>query len=278
MALEGIFTFRGQEQGETLTVMAGVHGDEICGVRALDCIIPEFQSGVRKIDRGTVNFIYGNPRAIERGAQFTEMNLNRAFRPKDAISEQERNTYERRRALELMTFLRESSALVDVHSSSTRKSVPFIICEPHSFPIARRFPFPIRSSGWDAIEPGGTDYFVNQCGGCGICAECGYHLDGAAVSRAKDAIRIFLVTMGAISGDLPLENGQQREVRVFHAPIVKVGYVPAREFADFERLKEGELIGKDGDEEFFAPPQSVIIFGNIPRKRGDEAFIIGREA
>lgn len=64
---------------------------------------------------------------------------------------------------------------------------------------------------------------------------------------------------------------------MFHAPIVKVGYVPAREFADFERLKEGEPIGKDGDEEFFAPAQSVIIFGNITRKRGEEAFILGRE-
>lgn len=269
---KNVYTFIGKEPGKTLTIMAGVHGDEICGVRLFEKILSKFE-----IRRGTTNLIYGNPRAIEKNVRFTEMNLNRAFRVHPQFSEQAKKTYEYGRAEELKPILQTSDALLDIHSSNSENSTPFIICEPPSYPIVSYFPFPIRSSGWDAIEPGGTDYFVNLHKGYGICIECGYHLDPQAVLRAGATLQIFLTLMGAIDGETPKKNFNQREINVFSAPIVKEEYKPIRNFADFEKLQTGELIGYDGETSFFAPPKSVIIFGGKPRKRGEEAFILGKE-
>lgn len=268
--IEGLTTVRGEKAGRTLTVMAGVHGNEVCGVKAFQAMLPKME-----IERGTVHFILGNLQAISNGKRQVDMNMNRAFRPDDLLTEDERQSYERCRALEIMPYLQESDALLDVHSSMTPESTPFIICEPKSFDIARFLPFPIRSHGWDRIEPGGTDYYMNLSGGYGLCVECGYHLDPLASGRAVESIRTFLVLMGVIEGSPPKENFDQRVVHAHDIYFTKVNFQPTREFADFELLEDGELVGTDGEEKVVAPPGSVIIFCQKRDAPGKEAFVLG---
>jgi hypothetical protein len=46
-----------------------------------------------------------------------------------------------------MEILDKCDALLDIHASFTKDSVPFVICEKQSFDIARILPnFPIRSN------------------------------------------------------------------------------------------------------------------------------------
>ncbi len=273
MNIEGVSGFRGKLPGKTITVMAGVHGNEICGPRAFEILLPKL-----KIDRGVVNFVIGNPRAVEKNVRFTEMNLNRAFRPDELLTDAEKNSYERSRAVELMPILEASGAFLDIHSSSSGQSIPFAICEAQSFSVVRRLPISIRSSGWGIIEPGATDEFVNSRGGLGICVECGHHLDQSSVKKAIDVIRSFLIVTGAISGEIPPENPNQREVHAHTIYLAKISYKPVRIFADFEPIEKGELIGYDGDEEVFAQEDGVIVFGAKEKsKPGEEAFILGRE-
>ncbi len=268
-----IIKLTGNKPGKTLTIMGGVHGNEICGVQALDKLRDEL-----KIEAGELYLIYGNPRAIEANQRQTEMNLNRAFRPSEEMQDWEKRTYERARAIEIMPYLAASHALLDVHSSKTEKSTPFIICEPKSFHFARLLPFPIRSNGWDKIEPGGTDYFVNRCGGFGICVECGHHLDPEAPIRAEIAIKTFLTIFGAKTGSCPTEHPNQREIFVHHIHHTKVNFTPVRKFSDFEPLQENELIGHDGDTEIRSPAGNLlIIFCNKKDIPNEEAFILGKK-
>ncbi len=271
MNIEGVVTKKGKKPGKTLAIMGGVHGNEPCGHLAIKRALSEIE-----IQSGTIHFIYGNPRAITQDVRFTEVNLNRVFRnfeESDDVS-----SYEHQRARELMPFLKESEALLDIHSSSNPKSIPFIICEPHSFWIAERLAFPLRSCGWDAIEPGGTDYFVNQHGGCGICIECGNHEDLKAPERAFQSIITFLTLMGAIDGLPPSLTPHQREVNVYSLYRTKNNFTPSRDFADFELLQEGECIGHDGDIPLYVEDEkSVIIFAKKITQSNQEAFILGRE-
>jgi len=269
-----IFRKDGKNPGNTVVVMGGVHGDEICGVEAVE------KAMSLEIENGKVYFILANLKAMELGVRQTDVNMNRVFRPFEELSEKEKQSYERSRAEAIMPFLNESVALLDVHSSMSKESIPFIICEPHSFEIAKKLPFPIRSHGWDYIERGGTDYFVNNNPhkGNGICVECGYHQDPEAPKRAYDSIVTFLKIMDIISGKEELrETKNQREIHASYIYRTKQNFVLDREFADFEPVMKGKFLGYDGQTTVFAPFNGVIIFARNCKDPNKEAFIMGKE-
>ena len=207
------------------------------------------------------------------------MNLNRAFKSEEMLSKEEVGSYERKRAKEIMTYLDESEASLDIHSSETKNSSPFIICEPKSFHIAERLSFPIKSYGWDDLEPGGTDYYMNKKGGLGLCIECGYHLDISSVEVAKQAMMDFMILNNVISGILPKKNKKQKTIHAYEIYHTKNNFIPEKIFSDFQKLKEGEFLGQDGDKKIYAPQgrANLIIFCRKRDAPGKEAFILGRE-
>ncbi|MDQ3014847.1 MAG: succinylglutamate desuccinylase/aspartoacylase family protein [bacterium] len=268
--VEGIYTVSGDLPGKTVTVMGGVHGDEPCGIVAIKSLISTF-----KPQQGKIHFIIANLRAIEQNKRETEMNLNRAFRPSELLNPGQENSYERLRALELMPYLDESEALLDIHSSMTVGSIPFIICEPHSFDIASRLPFTIISNGWDVIHPGGTDYYINKKGGKGICIECGYHLDEIAPTIAKNSILIFLDLMGLTNGAMPDQTLGQKKIYAHYVYHSKESFRLAKKFGDFEEISQVTLIGTDDNTQVVAHEDGVVIFAR-ERPGPDEAFVLAR--
>jgi len=273
-----IITIKGSRPGKTLTIIAGVHGQEICGVLALREVLRAIADKELIIRAGEVNFIFANLPALARGARQIDMNLNRAFRPLEQLTEKEKNSYERGRAEQLMPYLAESDALLDIHSSTNKESTPFIICEPHSYPIAKMLPFPIRSHGWDVIEAGGTDYYVNLNGGQGICIECGSHDDPLAPQRALESIKIFLMLLGVI--EITKEIREIPNQRVINANFIYktvVNFDYRGSYPDFGSVKKNELIGYDGGREIRVPKDSLIIFPQKREKSQQEAFILAEE-
>lgn len=252
--------------------MAGVHGNETCGLRAFENILPKLS-----IQRGSVTFLYGNPRAIAVGRRFVEANLNRVFRDDADLTSAERDSYEYRRSRELMPFLASADALLDIHSSGTPEAIPFAVSEERSLCIAEKLSVPLISSGWDTIQPGGTDYFVNKNDGMGLCIECGFHEDPAAIVRAEQAIFAFLVRMGAIDDALSLPASSQRRVEIFYLYKTQKNFQPRRPFRDFEKVSKGTIIGMDGGIEITAPEDCLVIFVRAREREGEEGFILGRE-
>ena len=266
-----IFTFVGKQPGPTVTIMGGVHGNEPSGVIAIAKLLPNFS-----IARGKVHLIIANLRAIEQNVRETDMNMNRAFKDESLFADRRQlESYERKRALEIMPYLDESEALLDIHSSSSEKSTPFSICEPHSFDIVSRLPFQIVSHGWDVIHPGGTDYYMNKKGGRGICIECGYHLDKDGPAMAENSIQAFLILMGLIDGDIPPKTPNQKIIYAHDIYHTKTNFKIARKFGDFEEIKKGEVIGVDGEIEVRALEDTVIIFARNVEGKG-EAFVLAK--
>ncbi len=253
----------GREAGPTSIVMIGVHGNEKCGLLAMEKIWPTL-----KIDRGRVLLVVGNPLALQQNKRFVEDNLNRMF--KESAS----SSYEYRRAQKIKKYLDQADALLDIHSSNNPVTQPFAICEDNAKDVVKYLPVNFSVSGLDYIQPGGTDYYMNQKGGIGICVECGYHTAPEAITLAEKCFFSFLKARNHIKQDLNVFR--QRKIKVYSMYITETDNLVLKKcFSDFEEIEKNQLIAYDGDREVRADRDSVILFAYNPKKRKEEAFLLG---
>jgi succinylglutamate desuccinylase len=258
--------------GKFSVVFAGVHGNEICGLEAIKKIIRDI-----KIKTGSVLFVFGNPKAIENKVRFTDYNLNRAFMDPSCYSNEIKNTYEFLRAQELKKFLKEADVLLDVHSSFSKKSEPFIICEENGNFLVKFFPKEFNKIvyGFNKFHPGSTDNYMNLNKKVGICIECGSNFETNTVDLAEKTILLFLTLMGNIDGEILSDDYTKKYIRINKLYYTKTNnFVLNKEFADFEELDEGYKIGKDGEEEIIIKKKSMILFARNRNKIGEEAFLL----
>lgn len=264
--------FHGKKPGKTSVIMAGAHGNEVCGINTFKDIFPKFS-----IEFGTVIFILGNLKAIKKNVRFIDFNLNRAFLPVSKYSKDIKKTYEYKRAQEIKKILNKSDALLDIHST-LNDSDPFIICENNAFNIASYLPKEFKRvvCGFEEIEPGATDGYMLSKRKIGICIECGQHNSKKADKLAKDSIFSFLNIRGHINS-LKLKNVKNREnVQMNFIYYTKTdSFVLAKKFYDFEKIKKGTFIGIDGEEKIFAPKDCVIVFAHDRNKKGEEVYLLG---
>jgi succinylglutamate desuccinylase len=265
---ESIFLREGKEPGKTVAVFCGVHGNEKAGIRAVKTALKTLE-----IRAGKVYFVFGNPKAIENNVRYKEKNLNRCFEPGNRGT-----AYEDGRARELMKILDECELLLDLHASNNPESTPFVICEANGMKLAEKLDFGIISTGWTALEPGSTDYYMNLRGKVGICLECGsVHHDKQGEELAYTSIQQFLTYTQNIQSDIPFTERERRHIELLR--VIKkrtANFTFSKTYHDFERLEEGSLIARDGNMTYMAGKDECIIFPNPNKQIGEEVFLIGR--
>jgi succinylglutamate desuccinylase len=261
---------KGPQPGPINMVIVGTHGNEMCGVQVLEELLPTLQ-----IESGTVYFAYGNPRAIEENVRFVEKNLNRMYKPKNELTDEEKNSYEYNRAIYLQEYLNRSESVLDIHASTNPKSRPFIICEKNAECIYPSLPVDTVVYGFDENEPGGTDYYMNRIGKIGICVECGYLGDEASSVKARESILQFLSLHGHITYPRTTEKTPKR-FQIHTLYLTKTNHFRLRkEFSDFQVVAQGEEIGVDGEEAVTCDRDSIILFPHNADKIGQEVFLLG---
>ncbi len=268
---ENLIELIGKEAGPTSIILVGVHGDERCGVQALENLLPTLA-----ISKGRVWIGYGNPPAIQANVRYTEANLNRMFKPNSQLSADDKKSYEYGRAKFLKKYLDQASALLDVHASFTPDTQTFIICEDNASNTAKYLPMDLVVSGFDRVQPGGTDYYMNANGKIGICIECGYLGNEKSTKIAEESILAFLSARGHIERKTPKYS--QSRIQIYDMYISKTSnFMLSKSFEDFEKISEGQLIGIDGQEEVRATRNCIILFARNREKIGDEAFLLAVE-
>ena len=269
----GVVIKKGQKSGPTSIVITGCHGNELCGVLALQKLLPTLT-----IENGMVFFVLGNPEAIKKNKRFTEANLNRMFQKSSAYSAKIKKTYEYKRAQHIKTIMRQADVCLDIHST-TNKSTPFIIAEENATQTVQFFPkdFTKIVSGFGAIEPGATDDYMNARGKIGIGVECGQHVDPKAEKVAHKAIISFLKTRGHIQTGKKQEKPPTRK----HLHMYELYYSKTNSFNlmkkldDFYEAQKGEVIAHDGDKKVRMKNNCVVVFAHDRDKKGEEAFLLG---
>ncbi len=258
--------------GPRVAFIAGIHGNEPCGIEAFKQILDDF-----KIMKGSVTFLLGSRKAIESNVRAYECNLNRMFRDEKDLIGEERASYEYEVSRNLMGELQGADILLDIHSSSATNTKPFVICESNSFGYAQYLPVETIVNGLDALHPGGTDGYMNSLGKNGMCIECGSHNNPKSVEIAIKAIYSLLGGLGMISlvSDMPTSKQERIQVENMYRP--KREFRAVRSFGDFERLEAGTLIGYDGEEELKFERPVTVLFVSESEEAGGEAFVYGEE-
>jgi hypothetical protein len=238
----------GEGQPE-LAVVAGIHGDEPCGVEAVERLVAEEPD----VDR-PVKLITANEEALEAGVRFLEADLNRVFPgDPDGDTHESRLAYELAREVQGCTVLAlhstqsyaEPIAVIDTVDEIARSLAPLlpvdVLVETDNYTDGR------------LVEHAHT-----------IEMECGLQGSEEAAENAYWLARSFLSASNALpvpTADDRLAQADRDEVRVFRldGPIAKP---PGTEYdvvvPNFEEVDAGERFAlADGEaltaEEPFYP-------------------------
>lgn len=260
----------GGETGPTLICIAGIHGNEVAGVRALRRVF-------RTLDRqrptlhGHVVGLAGNLAALARQRRYIDRDFNRQWttqrlRSLDSPADDtdEPTEYGEVRELlakleQLTTGARGEVVVLDLHTTSS-ESGPFIVMgdTPKNRAFAMQFPVPIILGLEEHLDGTLSEYLTDR-GHVALTLEAGQHDSPAAVDAAEAAIWIALAATGILADDpirpalaahQTLVNQAEAlprvlEVRHRHPVAPGDGFRMQPGFKNFDLIEVGQLLAKD---------------------------------
>ncbi|WP_341918383.1 succinylglutamate desuccinylase/aspartoacylase family protein [Polaromonas sp. YR568] len=308
-------TFHGLAPGPKLLVLGAVHGNEVCGAKAITQLLQDIDNGQLNIERGTVTFVpVTNPLAYQLKQRTGDRNLNRNMAP-SAIPQD----FEDRIANVLCPLLDAHDVLLDLHSFHTG-GAPFVMIGPQNnngtlepfsqaeaeMQLALCTGAPRIVEGWLdtyargvsrraaappvagaaraltlAINPNygvGTTEYMRSRGGYGVTLECGQHDDPQGVQVARNAILQTLALLGMVSQPMEASTAERKILRLVDVTDREhAGDSFSREWRSFDAVQAGELIGmRHSGEEVKAPHDGFVVFPNPRAEPGQEWFYMAR--
>ncbi|OLZ40925.1 succinylglutamate desuccinylase [Natrinema saccharevitans] len=216
-----------------IAVVAGVHGDEPCGVRAVERLLEE-----RPTVERPVKLIVANEEALERRVRFVDEDLNRAF-PGDPDA----TTHEGRLATELVDEL-EGCLTFSMHSTQSHAE-PFAVVNGVSETAEEIVPqLPVTAMVETSNFAEGRLFAEIDT----VEVECGLQGSETAAENADRLTRAFLAAVGVLPGDTVRRD----------LPIYRLTDVISKEQADtyevfvenFTEVEAGDsFAAADGDEQ-----------------------------
>ncbi|MDQ3188387.1 MAG: succinylglutamate desuccinylase/aspartoacylase family protein [Pseudomonadota bacterium] len=292
-----VHVFDSQRPGPTVMLQALTHGNELCGVHALDYLLRE------KIvpSAGKLIVAFANVKAYERfdfddpdASRYIDEDYNRVWGDDTLFGA--RDSLELRRARELQPLVDTADFLLDIHSMH-EPCRPIMVCgmvDKH-VALARKVGTPadlLLDDGHPAgvrMRDRGT-FNDPASPRAALLIECGQHWETAAVNVAIDTMLRFLAATGSVSSasaESRLRTGQrlgppapQRVIRVtetvvarsmnfeFVVPMEGLGVVP----------KAGMPIARDEDTVWSAPyDDTVLVMPSLRHlKPGNTQVRLGR--
>ena len=161
-------------------MFAGIHGDEVSGLHAVEKLLYDLLGGDRTLLRGTLTLARGNAEAFPRRAPLREAEhepvvQGRIRRPRSTLT-----AYEFRRAQELKAILRDCDYFLDFHSAPIAQE-PFLVAEGKSLSFFTGLGLPRIITGWSKFSAGPTggdaETYASTHGAIAATLESGSHFD-----------------------------------------------------------------------------------------------------
>ncbi|MCX7172917.1 MAG: succinylglutamate desuccinylase/aspartoacylase family protein [Proteobacteria bacterium] len=307
-------TYTGQAPGPRVIILGAVHGNEICGTRAIHRVLDDIDNGRLSVVGGSLTLVpVANPLAYARGQREGERNLNRNLTPTEQPAD-----FEDHVANWLCPLLARHEVLLDLHSFRAQAEA-FVMIGPlnnsgdlqpfsqatEERALARRLGVHRCVDGWlgtyalgverrirlaisagrlpdarteDACYGVGTTEYMRSVGGYALTLECGQHDDPSAPEVAYQAILRTLSYLGLTPTAAPAATEEMEALSLYEV-IDKIHADDAfsRAWASFDRLARGDLIGTRHDgTPVVAEDDAVIVFPDAKAKAGREWFYLAR--
>lgn len=247
---------KAERAGPRLIVLGAVHGNEICGPRAIERVWAEFESKQLNLLRGSVSFVpITNAKAYELVQREGDRNLNRNLGPVEQPQD-----FEDRIANALCPLLSQHDVLIDLHSfhspgepfamlgptNNTGTLQPFALAAQEEALAARLGPRRLVEGWLETYADGvaarvqraeqsddprtararllntdprygiGTTEYMRSVGGMAITLECGQHDDPAGPDVAYRAIINTLAHLRMIDAPAPEPRNDIEVLRLIH--------------------------------------------------------------
>ena len=291
----------GSDDGPTMIVTAGLHGNEPAGIQAVKRLVERLEQD-GSIRRGRLLAFAGNLTALEQGVRYVDRDLNRIWMEQeisgaDAEPPGASLSVEPRQRFELLEQLKpviESARgpvyFLDLHTSSA-DGPPFLTVGDtmRNRRFARGFPLPLILGLEEQVDGALLEY-LNNFGLITMGVEAGQHDAPGSVDRHEAVLWLALVSAGMLSaGELPDFEGCLRtlssagrgvppviEVRYRHAISPTDGFRMQPGYRNFRPVRRGELLGEDRDGPIHAPEDGMVLLP-LYQGKGDDGFFVARE-
>lgn len=307
-------SWEGGAPGPAVVLLGGVHGDERCGVRALDDLAAALDAGHAELLRGRLTVVARtNPLACARGTRAGMRDLNRSFVPRDAAQRQD---YEDEVTARLAPLLAAHDVLVDLHSASAATPPFAMIGLVHEEDLAGVVPgappagapspgaadelalafalgVEVVVEGWYDVYaadlgPGatgdqrrvgvGTNEYMRAVGGIAVTVECGEHADPESAVVAGAVARRALEHLGMMAAPPSSAPGRDPDRVLRTRSMVRRtadGDRFTRSWESFETVSAGEVIGIRADgTPVHAGADGAVMFPDPDADVGQEWFYL----
>jgi succinylglutamate desuccinylase len=225
--ISNVVRLRGTGDGPRAVIFAGVHGDEVSGIHAIEKLLFDFFVGSRELRRGSLTLARGNEQAIAAERRYLKLNLNRMYKD-EYPADIDRSLYEFKRAQELKSLLHECDYFFDLHSAPTAGE-PFVVVEQFAVPFYAKVGIPRLMTGWSKFSSGAIggdgENYANAHGAKSATLESGSHFDKRSNDVAYKSIVSFLTLLEMIPGPQPQPPAALEVVDVYKVVL--------KEFEDF---------------------------------------------
>ncbi|NRA46810.1 MAG: succinylglutamate desuccinylase/aspartoacylase family protein [Oligoflexales bacterium] len=200
-------SFSSLKPGKHLVILGAIHGDEVCGPRAIARMIDALNKNMFELRQGSITFVpICNPKAYALNERFFDRNLNRKLYPKDETID-----YEDKIGNILCKILDQADALLDLHSyqspggpfcflgGSSQEEIDF--CKSlgvSDFIYGWEDAFSKNDKLEDPRQSMGTTEYTRSKGGIATTLECGQHLNADNANIGYRAIINAMAYMNLI--------------------------------------------------------------------------------
>lgn len=280
--IPGVVRVSAELPGPRAVIFAGIHGDEVSGLHAVEKLVYDLLCGDRTLLRGTLTLARGNAEAFVAQCRYIKLNMNRLFKD-EYESSIDKTAYEFRRAQELKSILRECDYFFDFHSAPIAQE-PFLVAEGKSLKFFSGLGLPRIITGWSKFASGPTggdaETYANNHGAVAATLESGSHFDKGSNDVAYAAAISFLSMLKMIDAG-PEHASAAAEIFEMYSVVTKEAddfrYSP--NVKNFQFIPKGEGFASQNGKPVTVAEDTYLLIPMVPEqtKLHEEVCYLGRK-
>jgi succinylglutamate desuccinylase len=282
VGIDYIHTLDSKKPGPHVLVTAVVHGNEPCGVLAVDWFLKQSHRPIQgKLTIAFMNveaYLAFDPKNPNR-TRWVDEDFNRLWGPGVLQDSSRKKTYEFRRANEVLPIVADADLLLDIHSMQ-KPCVPLMMAgmidkgRELAKAVGMNMSTITDSGHKEGMRMRDFNGFSDpKSKKNALLVECGQHWEKSSEEVATETLIRFLnysSIMPAGFGQEYLSQSKNKQTMRFFkvgmAVTIKTDkFVFSKNWQGFDHLAKGTLIGTDGDEPVIAPYEPTVLI--MPTKR-----------